>query len=172
MMTATPTPKYQYEPLQSQRSIRVFSLFPARDRKHPVQGTLSEAKLDSNPSFEALSYVWGHGESGMTVTVLTSSTSGFGKASYLGVTSNCLSSLQALRLRFKPRKLWIDAICIDQDSIPEKSQQVPLMAEIYGRAKQVLVWLDARNENREQVQRTSRLIRHVGWLHRMRLLRL
>lgn len=166
------TSKYQYEPLESQRSIRIFSLLPARDRKGPIQGTLSEVNLDSNPSFEALSYVWGRPEPRMAVKVLTPSPSGCKKALCIAVTANCLSALQTLRLNFESRKLWIDAICIDQNSMPEKSQQVPLMAEIYGRAKQVLLWLDTGNENSEQVQQASRLIRHIGWLHRMRLLRL
>lgn len=163
------TPKYQYEPLESQRSIRIFSLLPARDPKDPVQGMLSEVNLDSNPSFEALSYAWGCPEPRMAVNVFTPSTK---KALCIEVTANCLSALQTLRLNFKSRKLWIDTICIDQSSTPEKSQQVLLMAEIYGRAKQVLLWLNTGNETREQVQQASRLIRHIGWLHRMRLLRL
>ncbi len=36
---------------------------------------------------------------------------------------------------------WIDAICIDQSSIAEKSMQVPLMSDIYTRAHTVFVWL-------------------------------
>ena len=126
-------PMYRHQPLKSQRSIRVFSILPSRDCKAPIQGTLSEVNLDSNPLFEALSYVWGRPEPGNAVTILTLSIGGAEKASScLDVTPNCLSALKTLRLRFKPRKLWIDAICIDQNSIPEKSQQVPLMTEIYG----------------------------------------
>ena len=36
---------------------------------------------------------------------------------------------------------WIDAICIDQNNVPERSDQVGLMREIYTSAKFVLVWL-------------------------------
>jgi hypothetical protein len=90
----------------------------------------------------------------------------------LQVTPNCLSALRALRHRSRPRKLWIDAICIDQTSTAERNQQVPLMAEIYGKAGQVLVWLSPGTQDEKRVLETGRLFRYMGWLHRMRLLRL
>jgi hypothetical protein len=37
--------------------------------------------------------------------------------------------------------LWIDAICINQANDSEQTHQVRLMAEIYGKASQVVVWL-------------------------------
>jgi Heterokaryon incompatibility protein (HET) len=36
---------------------------------------------------------------------------------------------------------WIDAICIDQSSIAERSHQVSRMKEIYKTAKEVVAWL-------------------------------
>lgn len=36
---------------------------------------------------------------------------------------------------------WIDAICINQNSIPERSAQVKIMGDIYAKARTVLVWL-------------------------------
>ena len=41
----------------------------------------------------------------------------------------------------KARTLWIDAICINQADISERSQQVRFMPHIYARAQTVLVWL-------------------------------
>jgi len=163
---------YQHKPLQSKRTIRIFNLSPAHDRKSPIQGSLLEVDLDSNPNFEALSYVWGRPDPRRTIAILTPSATGFKPSFSLEVTPNCLSALQTLRFRFRARRIWIDAICIDQTSTSEKNQQVPLMAEIYGKAKQVLVYLDPGNENRGQVQKTTQLVRRVGCLHRLRLLRL
>lgn len=40
-----------------------------------------------------------------------------------------------------PRRLWVDAVCINQDDAVEKSQQVKLMHDIYTKATDVLVWL-------------------------------
>jgi hypothetical protein len=36
---------------------------------------------------------------------------------------------------------WIDAICIDQGNTTERGEQVDLMADIYGNAEEVVVWL-------------------------------
>jgi hypothetical protein len=39
------------------------------------------------------------------------------------------------------RKIWIDAICINQEDEEEKGTQIPLMREIYSRARAVVVWM-------------------------------
>ncbi|PHH89676.1 hypothetical protein CDD83_5529 [Cordyceps sp. RAO-2017] len=39
------------------------------------------------------------------------------------------------------RQLWVDAICINQDDLAEKSAQVRLMGQIYRSAECVVVWL-------------------------------
>jgi hypothetical protein len=43
--------------------------------------------------------------------------------------------------------LWIDALCIDQTNAAERMHQVGLMAEIFGRAAQVVVWLGPRHSD-------------------------
>ena len=63
---------------------------------------------------------------------------------------NLRCALLNLRLLDKPRTLWIDAICIDQANIPERNQQVSIMAQIYSRASQTIVWLcDQTNDTAE-----------------------
>ncbi|OCK94220.1 uncharacterized protein K441DRAFT_677703 [Cenococcum geophilum 1.58] len=44
------------------------------------------------------------------------------------------------------RKLWIDAICINQRDNTEKSHQVMLMRDIYANAKTVLAWIGEVDE--------------------------
>ena len=39
--------------------------------------------------------------------------------------------------------LWIDAVCINQEDVLERNQQVMLMGEVYRRASAVLSWLGA-----------------------------
>jgi len=39
------------------------------------------------------------------------------------------------------RRVWIDAICINQDNLDERSQQVSLMTDIYSKARRVIIWL-------------------------------
>ena len=45
-----------------------------------------------------------------------------------------------------PVSLWIDAVCIDQFSLDERSRQVSLMHEIYTKATTVIAWLGPLNE--------------------------
>jgi hypothetical protein len=153
---------YQYEPLGSPRSIRVFHLEPAWRRDSPIKGTLAELRLDDNPSFEALSYVWGTNTIKVSINV---------HGLLLEVTPNCLNALRGLRYRFTRRTLWIDAICIDQKSEAEKNQQVPLMADIYSRAVLVLVWLNDSGRTYEKAGQTMSLIGRIGWMYRLRLIR-
>ena len=45
-----------------------------------------------------------------------------------------------------PRRLWIDAICINQEDFLERNQQIRLMCSIYSRCKRLLVWLGSEYE--------------------------
>lgn len=49
--------------------------------------------------------------------------------------------------------LWSDAICIDQNSDIEKSQQVPMMEVTYSQATRVLVWLGDETKTSKQAIR-------------------
>lgn len=42
--------------------------------------------------------------------------------------------------------IWIDALCINQDSKEEKNQQVPLMDRIYSQARATFMWLGGAEE--------------------------
>ncbi|KAI4913049.1 uncharacterized protein J4E92_009921 [Alternaria infectoria] len=47
-----------------------------------------------------------------------------------------------VRLRcLRPTEYWIDAVCINQEDLSEKTQQVQMMGRIYGYAEEVVVWL-------------------------------
>jgi hypothetical protein len=43
--------------------------------------------------------------------------------------------------------LWVDAICINQNDIRERSEQVSIMGKIYQLANEVVVWLGSEKEN-------------------------
>ena len=46
-----------------------------------------------------------------------------------------------MRLEDRPRTVWIDAVCIDQTSVSDRSQQVSLMTIIHWKASGNLVYL-------------------------------
>lgn len=45
--------------------------------------------------------------------------------------------------------LWVDAVCINQDDLLERSAQVPCMPQIYRSARRVLTWLGSGAESSE-----------------------
>jgi hypothetical protein len=45
------------------------------------------------------------------------------------------------------RALWMDALCINQEDVIERNQQVYLMGSIYSQAREVLVWLGPEKDN-------------------------
>jgi hypothetical protein len=81
---------------------------------------------------ECLFYTWGN-------ATITDNIELGGVA--FAVTTNLLSAWQHQRLPAQPQRLWVDAICIDQSSIPERESQVRPMRKIYQNATRVVVWL-------------------------------
>ncbi|KAM0436147.1 hypothetical protein ACHAPT_003039 [Fusarium lateritium] len=47
--------------------------------------------------------------------------------------------------------LWVDQVCIDQNNHAEKADQVLLMAEVYTKAEQVLVWLGPEADRSDEL---------------------
>ena len=87
---------------------------------------------DIEPGYEALSYVWGNPED--TVPIFCSGCE-------IQVTRNLATALRYFRRTQSMRQIWADAICINQQSLTEKAQQVQQMGRVYASAVQTLVWL-------------------------------
>lgn len=62
-------------------------------------------------------------------------------------TRNCYIALKNLRKRFRPIRLWVDAICINQEDSKEKGQQVKIMGTIYSKAVRTWIWLGESSQN-------------------------
>ncbi|KAK8179910.1 heterokaryon incompatibility protein-domain-containing protein [Phyllosticta capitalensis] len=100
------------------------------------------------PHYEALSYVWGPVEE-HSAKIRVSHLSRYGTqlGGWLPARRNLMSALRHLRRADRPRDLWIDAICIDQDDDVAKGPQVAMMGDIYQRAASVVVWLGPGTQN-------------------------
>ncbi|KAK3988766.1 ankyrin repeat-containing domain protein [Cladorrhinum sp. PSN332] len=129
--------RYEYLPITGKSCIRLLELHPGRE-KEIIKFDLFEVDLDDEPPFEALSYEWGE----RTGTIPVQCGNG-----YLPVTPNLKAVLRRLRRPDKTRLLWIDALCINQESIPERNQQVPLMTRIYRTTYKVNKWLGNSSAN-------------------------
>jgi hypothetical protein len=73
----------------------------------------------------------------------------------ISITQNLFEGLRRLRLRKGTRRLWVDAVCINQRDILERSAQVLRMAEIYARASEVPVWLGEIGKDGEDVVQSA-----------------
>ncbi|KIW93723.1 uncharacterized protein Z519_05037 [Cladophialophora bantiana CBS 173.52] len=82
--------------------------------------------------YDALSYSWGYPEP--TAMIKCNGTD-------VPVTQNMVEALVCLRYRHGSRHVWIDAFCINQFDIAEKSTQVQDMMLIFTKAERVIVWL-------------------------------
>ena len=125
---------YEYQPLQTPTSTRLLVLHPA-GTTHRISCSLLQTDLSAKPVYEALSYVWGERANPVEIVC---------DGSELEVTQNLAAALRQLRpsdVDADPRVLWVDAICINQEDIPEREQQVRIMGEVYQGAASVLVWL-------------------------------
>lgn len=107
----------------------------------PIQCLLDHAGLESNPEYEALSYVWGDENNVLPVQV---------NGATIQVTVNLEAALRQLRSADTPRVLWVDALCINQDDNVEKSRQVLRMTDIYRKARKVLVWLGKDDDDAQE----------------------
>jgi len=142
---------YKYQPLSEARSIRLLHLTKKAASPHGFEIALTEAKLDDEPLFKALSYTWGvpYTSEDLDPRVDASAAGeSFEVSSADGqvfkATENLFEALKRLAEDVGDgggSPLWIDALCIDQESTEEKSSQVALMGDIYSSAAQVVVWL-------------------------------
>ncbi|KAK4451144.1 heterokaryon incompatibility protein-domain-containing protein, partial [Podospora aff. communis PSN243] len=130
-----------YQPLQS-GWIRLAVLHPGSPGDS-ITVTLKPAQLSPQPSqyYEALSYVWGMVTETEKVIV-----NGF----RISVTPNLLLALQRLRFTDRARTLWVDAVCINQDDVAEKSHQVEQMATVYKLADKVLIHLGPLKNSKDE----------------------
>ncbi|KAH0559003.1 hypothetical protein GP486_004384 [Trichoglossum hirsutum] len=128
---------YQYQPLAYPDSIRLLEL-NAGEPYDPIVCMLQTARLEENPSYEAISYVWGDRNVKRHITC------GFQR---LDTTVSLHDILRELRRPEKPRLLWADAVCINQNDIVERGQQVGIMGSIYAKAARVVIWLGHDEEH-------------------------
>jgi hypothetical protein len=112
-------------------SIRLLQLNPG-GWSDKISCDLIHNCLSDGLVFEALSYVWGDDADTVAIILCGRSAS---------VRANLASALRHLRLSSSVRNLWVDALCINQMDVAERSQQVTLMGEIYTKAEKVIIWL-------------------------------
>jgi hypothetical protein len=129
---------YPYRELRAQdNEIRLLTLHHGNTDAQ-IECSLQHASLDRSLTYTALSYTWGDASQRKPIQI-----DGF----EFQVTVNLYDALHALRHPQENRVFWIDAICINQDDVPERNKQVLRMRDIYSLADTVQVWLGKADEN-------------------------
>ncbi|KAI8635167.1 heterokaryon incompatibility protein-domain-containing protein [Xylariaceae sp. FL1651] len=123
---------YQYSLLdESKDEIRLLELYSG-DFNDDINCSIRHATLASTLEYTALSYTWGDPKIRKAISV---------DGQVLEVTVNLFDALRHLRDPQGTQTLWVDAVCINQGDLDERSKQVLRMRDIYTFAKTVEVWL-------------------------------
>lgn len=107
---------------------------PASDFSDPIVAYLRHQGLVAQPAplYETISYVWGDATNWDVITL---------NGVLLDLPLNSIQALRRFRLGHLPRVLWMDAVCINQQDLVERAQQVSEMADIYHGSQGTLVHL-------------------------------
>lgn len=121
-----------YSSIESENGeIRLLELLPGK-YDDPLSLRLLPKKSNEDIEYEALSYAWGTTDSPHEALLDGTPTS-------MRVSLDL--GLRRLRYAEKSRILWVDALCINQNNVQERSHQVQQMATIYSSATTVVIWL-------------------------------
>jgi hypothetical protein len=131
---------FQYQPLHDtdgNANIRLLVIQPG-SRSSEIRCNLVQVRLgDRYTRYNALSYVWGPQDK-LSQIICN------GQPFKVGI--NLYTALERVRHDDQVVTYWIDAICIDQTNIEEKSRQVQLMQYIYAGAQAVHIWLGPKDK--------------------------
>ncbi|KAH9840352.1 Heterokaryon incompatibility protein (HET) [Teratosphaeria destructans] len=133
--------RYEYRTLnQARKEIRLVLVQPAsKSPMGDVSCSVKEVSLgDDAPKYETISYVWGDASRRGKIFI---------EGLTLDVPGSAEEVMRQMRHQDQPRTLWIDAVCINQSDVSEKTEQVSLMADIYSKSLCNLVWLGKQEAN-------------------------
>ncbi|KAF7185167.1 Heterokaryon incompatibility protein 6, OR allele [Pseudocercospora fuligena] len=135
------TADLRYQALnESNREIRVLEILPRSEGKN---GTLAcslrviSLKSVPRPQYETISYTWGDPTPCHRLVV---------NAQTVLVPASAKLALQCVALEDRPRTVWIDAVCINQNDRAERASQVALMGQVYSQSTGNLVYLGESDE--------------------------
>lgn len=121
---------FEHEPLDYRRgAIRLLRILPHLSADYLIQCEIWHDSVKAN--YPCLSYVWGSEKIQRQILV---------NGKLLLVRENLYDFICVAQSRYA-RTFWIDALCIDQDSIHEKNHQVAQMGSIYANSLEVISWL-------------------------------
>ena len=134
---------YRYAPLPNAKTHIRLIVFAKEGEDVLFNLSLSTYPIDIAPPFHALSYAWGTQPFTECLDV--------GEQGSILISAHLLRGLQAVGQTLAPTRIWVDAICINQDDFDEKADQIPLMTQIFSQAERVDVWLGGAADDSDSV---------------------
>ncbi|KAI7085390.1 hypothetical protein KC356_g5948 [Hortaea werneckii] len=119
-----------WKPLDKEkREIRILLLQPSGEEDDALYADLEIVSLDREPKYKAISYVWGDA---LDTTVMF-----VNGGKVIKITKSLAAALRRFRHSRIFVALWADAVCINQENLQERADQVSIMGKIYASAIQV-----------------------------------
>lgn len=145
---------YKYQKLREPDAIRLILLQPSNDLETPLEcelisTTLSHYQDDLLEHYTALSYVWGDPSRRVTMKV---------DGQTLSITASLDTALRHLRDQSRIRRIWADAVCINQNDFEERNQQVRQMASVYAVAQHTVIWIGKGTAETDELFKTFKLL--------------
>ncbi|KAK5683574.1 hypothetical protein LTS10_005107 [Elasticomyces elasticus] len=121
------------------KEFRILVIEPGTLHK-PLRCAFETISLLDNalPQYETVSYAWGDATKHDIVYV---------GGHQLNVPISAKRVLQRMRRADKPRTVWIDVICVDQQNLVDRNYLVQLMCEIYSCTSTGFIWLGEDDHN-------------------------
>lgn len=132
------------------REIRLLFILPAKDTKSGIELLMVHCLLDDAPPYLALSYTGGYPfatskrhehRKNCDEELYQAEQSVLVNGIELHVKLNLYQSLLKFRKSHASIPIWIDSICMNEGDPIERPEQIRMMGDIYGKAKEVLIWL-------------------------------
>jgi hypothetical protein len=143
-------PRYVYRRHLPADYIRLLTLVSDGENFH---GYLQEFHRDRLPYFSALSWCWSSRDERKDTTFDCDE-------QLLPVSQHLYDVLSNLNPRKSPSssaRIWIDAICINQENVHEKNIHVEHMHDVYSQAHNVIVWLGMPDGGSDLVLRPEKI---------------
>lgn len=139
---------YRYSPISRLGDeVRLLDLSPCDSLSEVVlEGTLRPVKASDlgQHRYETISYHWGCSDTCQRIMI---------DGKILPITQNAYLALKRVAYTDKHRIIWLDSVCIHQEDVEERTQQVLLMGQVYSHSQGNLIHLVEGEEERQLVDR-------------------
>ena len=168
MATGYPYDTIPLDPNQEQIRLLHFKVSTKTQNPDPLSCTMRQVSLKQDvPEYFAVSYAWGDASNRKEIEIDGHIVS-VPENAYLALRCLCNHKRRSRIQRMFSKNtleisLWMDAICIDQSNLNERSQQVAMMGDVYSTATEVLIWIATDNGKVKQTIATiERVVNRCG----------